>query len=200
MKKIFVLSFFIMMAFTVAYGANNPLEEIKGPIEKGITILKDSRYKDNKELQRERIWETISSVFDFKAVSMRALARNWRKFDKNQKEKFVKEFTELLKNTYIDKIQGEFHDEKVVFEGYNMVSEKKAVVKSKVLRGDKEIPLDYSVHLKKGKWSVYDIKIEGVSLVKNYRNQFKSILAKETPDQLIEQLKEKNLKMKKTEK
>ena len=122
------------------------------------------------------------------------------KFDKNQKEKFVKEFTELLKNTYIDKIQGEFHDEKVVFEGYNMVSEKKAVVKSKVLRGDKEIPLDYSVHLKKGKWSVYDIKIEGVSLVKNYRNQFKSILAKETPDQLIEQLKEKNLKMKKTEK
>jgi len=79
MKKIFVLSFFIMMAFTVAYGANNPLEEIKGPIEKGITILKDSRYKDNKELQRERIWETISSVFDFKAVSMRALARNWRK-------------------------------------------------------------------------------------------------------------------------
>ncbi len=200
MKKVFISAFLIMMIFTFAYGANNPLEVIKGPIEKGIAILKDSQYKDKKELQREKIWEAISSIFDFKAVSMRSLARNWKKFNKDQREKFVKEFTELLKNTYIDKIQGEFHDEQVVFEGYNMKSKKKAVVKSKVLRGDKEIPLDYSVYLKNGKWKVYDIKIEGVSLVKNYRNQFKTILSKETPDQLIDELKEKNLKNKKNRK
>ncbi|MDM8537335.1 ABC transporter substrate-binding protein [Desulfobacterales bacterium HSG17] len=197
MKKIIYIMtavFFCMTTFV--YGVQKkPLDELKAPMEQAITILKDTQYKDKKEIQREKIWELVSQVFDFKAISMRALARNWKIFNDKQKKDFTKVFTELLKNTYIDKIQGEFHDEEIVFTGQDMVSAKKARVNTKIIRGKVEIPMDYSMKLSKvKKWMVYDVNIEGVSLVKNYRNQFKEVLAKDSPDQLIQRLKEKNEK------
>ncbi|MFP4349527.1 MAG: MlaC/ttg2D family ABC transporter substrate-binding protein [Thermodesulfobacteriota bacterium] len=195
MKKITVicltLIFFTGTAL-VSAAKNEPMEELRGPIEKGISILKNPEYKDDSEAQREKIWEIIQNVFDFRAVSIRALARNWRLLSPEQREVFTTEFTELLKNNYLDKIQGEFQDEEVVFEEQDMLSEDKAVVRTTVIRKNVETPIDYRVHLKDGKWRIYDVNIEGISLVQNYRKQFNDILAKEKPDALIQRLKEKN--------
>ena len=198
MKKTFLIllaGFFCMTSF--AYGMNSqPMDDLKGPIEQGIAILKDPLYTglDKKEAQREKIWELVRQVFDFKAISMRALARSWKDFTKEQQEDFTNVFAELLKNTYIDKIQGEFHDEQIIFLDQDMLSDEKAQVKTKIMRGKVEIPMDYSMKFIDGKWRVYDVNIEGVSMVKNYRNQFKSVLSKDSPADLIERLKEKNEK------
>ncbi len=195
MKKIAVI-WLVLLFFTgaalVSAAKRQPMEELKGPIQRGIAILKDPEFKDDREAQREKIWDLIQNVFDFKAVSIRALARNWRMLSPEQREVFTEEFTELLKNNYLDRIQGEFQDEEVVFEEQDMLSEDKAVVRTKVIRKNVETPIEYRVHLKDGRWRVYDVNIEGVSLVQNYRKQFNEILAKEKPEQLIQRLKEKN--------
>lgn len=196
MKKAFALTIcllWIFLAGTVSAAPQpQPMDEIKGPIQRGIDILKNPEFKDKREEQRGKIWNLIEKVFDFRAISIRALARNWRDFSPEQRKIFTEQFTELLKNTYLDKIQGEFHNEEVAFDDQDVLSEDKAVVRTRVIRGKIETPIDYRVHLEGGKWLVYDVNIEGVSLVQNYRKQFADILAKETPDQLIQRLKDKN--------
>ncbi|GBC62585.1 toluene tolerance family protein [Desulfonema ishimotonii] len=194
-RTILIFHLLIFGWATVLYSAQvQPLDELKGPIEQGIAILNNPEYTrpDQKEAQREKIWALVQNVFDFRAISMRALARNWRRLNETQRGAFTEAFSVLLKNTYIDKLQGEYHNEKLVFLGQDMIADRKAVVRTKILRKKIEIPMDYSMYLRSGKWRVYDVNIEGVSLVKNYRSQFNSILAKESPDQLIQRLKEKN--------
>lgn len=198
MKRILSLTIALLVLSVCVCGAaadNSPMAELKGPVEKGIALLKDPQYResDKKEEQREEIWRLVKQVFDFEQISMRALAREWRNFKPDQRKAFVEAFTELLKNTYMDKIQGEFHDEEVVFESEDLITDNKAEVKSKIIRGGKlEIPIDYSLYKSDAGWRVYDVKIEGVSMVKNYRSQFKSILAKDSPDDLIQRLIELN--------
>lgn len=191
---------FLLIAVWVSISvANDPIEVVKERINNGIALLRDPQYSspDKKEIQREKIWETVEKAFDFTEVSARALAADWKRFTPEEQKEFTIVFTELLKNTYLDKVQGEYHNEEVVFLGQDMISEDKAVVKTKVLREKIEIPMDYSVRLKDNDWKIYDINIEGVSLVKNYRVQFKDILSKEKPAQLIQRLREKNEQHKK---
>jgi phospholipid transport system substrate-binding protein len=181
---------------TLAYGAQaKPLDDIKEPIEKGVALLKDPKYAGEAQYteQREKIWELIRDIFDFRIISMMALAREWKAFTPKQQDEFTEAFTELLKNNYLNKIQGQFRDEEVVFLGQDMLTAKKAVVKSKILRQQTEIPMDYKVVFSQGKWRIYDINIEGISLIKNYRTQFKSILAKESPEELIKRIREKTV-------
>ncbi|WP_373499729.1 ABC transporter substrate-binding protein [Desulfococcus sp.] len=195
-KVIPVVLILIFHVQALAYGAQpQPMDDIRPPIEKGIALLKDPQYTRPGQFtaQREKIWETIRDIFDFRIISMMSLAMDWKSFTPKQQDEFIEAFTELLKNNYLNKIQGQFHDEEIVFLGQDLLSDKKAVVKSKVLRQQTEIPMDYKVVLSQGKWRIYDINIEGISLIKNYRTQFKSILAKESPDRLIRRIREKNL-------
>ena len=101
-------------------------------------------------------------------------------------------FSTFLGNTYIDKIQGEYHNEKIVYQDQEIREEKYAEVKTQLIRETVETPVNYRmIKGKDGSWKVYDIIVEGVSLVKNYRTQFANILQKETPAQLIQRLKDK---------
>ncbi|HAO19528.1 MAG TPA: hypothetical protein DCQ37_02910 [Desulfobacteraceae bacterium] len=196
MKKIFVWITVLIFAAVSAYAAESPgpLVSVQGPIQQGIDLLRDPQYKDpsKREAQRDKIWEIIRQTFDFVELSMRTLAQDWKNFTPQQRKEFTEVFTDLLKNTYIDKIQSEFQNETIQFLTEEKISDDKAVVKTKVIRNGKiEIPMDYSMRLRDGAWKVYDVAIEGVSMVKNYRTQFKDILAKETPAQLITRLKDK---------
>ncbi len=181
---------------TPAHAAQaKPLDDIKGPIEQGIALLKDPAYAGGTKIkeQREKIWNLVQEIFDFRIISMMALAREWKDFTPRQQDEFTEAFTDLLRTNYLNKIQGQYHDEKVVFLGEDMLTDKKAVVRSKILRQQTEIPMDYKVVFTRGKWRIYDINIEGVSLINNYRTQFKSILAKETPEQLIQRIRNKTV-------
>ena len=186
----------MLMLSIVAFGPTalasvEPMAVIKEPIDAVIVILNDPQYKDpeTKTAQRSEIWKIVQPMFDFNEVSMRALARNWKRFSATEQEAFVDVFSQFLGNTYIDKIQGEYHNEQIVYLGQKIHKEEYAEVKTKIVREAVEIPVNYRMRKKsQGQWKVYDIIVEGVSLVKNYRTQFASILNKKSPAQLIEQL------------
>jgi phospholipid transport system substrate-binding protein len=170
-----------------------PLDALKVPVDQVLGILNDPQYQDAalKDAQREKIWETIGQVFDFEIMGKLALARNWKKFSVQQRKEFSGLFAELLESTYVDKIQGGYEEEKVLYLGQQMVSDSKARVTTKILRSSMDIPIVYSMLKRSDFWKVYDVRIEGVSLIKNYRTQFSHILAKGSPAQLIERLKHK---------
>ena len=189
-KWILICTIFIIATAPCVYGIQ-PMEVIKGPIDQILSILQDPLYHDTalKDRQFDKLWQATQQLFDFNEMARRTLGRNWKKLSNPEKSEFTDTFTRFLANTYILKIQGQFKNEQVLFLGQQMISDRKAMIKTKIIRETVEIPVDYSLRKRKDIWRAYDIKIEGVSLVKNYRTQFNQILTKQSPAQLIERLK-----------
>ncbi|BBO70295.1 toluene tolerance protein [Desulfosarcina alkanivorans] len=184
----------VLMVFPVLAVSMEPMAVVKAPIDAVIAILNDPRYRvaDTRLVQRDEIWKSVKPMFDFEEISRRAVARNWRKFADAEKVAFTDVFSRFLGNTYIDKIQGEYHNEQIVYLGQNFHSDVYAEVRTTIVRETVEIPVNYRMRRgADGQWKVYDVIVEGVSLVKNYRTQFASILRKEKPAQLIERLNKK---------
>jgi phospholipid transport system substrate-binding protein len=170
-----------------------PMDTLKGPINQIIAVLNDPAYHapDKKTLQRDKIWAIARPVFDFDEISRRAIGKSWDSFSADEKKRFTSIFSEFLGNTYIDKLQGEFHNETIDFEK-ELVKGSKALVRTRLLRENATIPIDYRMQQIDGTWKVYDILVEnGVSIVKNFYVQFHSILRENTPAQLIERLEKK---------
>jgi phospholipid transport system substrate-binding protein len=188
------MAIFILMFFPTSALSKEPMAVVKAPIDTVISILNDPRYRapGAKSAQHDEIWKILKPIFDFDEISRRAVARHWRDFSPAQKSAFAGVFAQFLGNTYIDKIQGEYHNQRIVYLGENLYSNRYAEVKTHIVKDTVETPVNYRL-FKNGddKWKVYDIVIEGVSLVKNYRTQFASILRNKTPAQLIRRLKEK---------
>lgn len=193
----YCLAFLLLLVLSIpaVTVAGPATEAVRQPINEGISLLRDGTAETElqKKEQTDRIWGIVRQAFDFRLISAQALGRNWRRFSPAEKSEFADVFSQLLGNTYISKIQGDYSDEEVLFVGEEMLSKKKAIVRTIIKRQDQEIPIDYKVRLKKGEWKVYDIKVEGIGLVLNYRRQFNTFLAKEsgTPESLIEKLKDK---------
>lgn len=188
-----IFSVLLIMGMSAMAHSTEPLDALRGPVEQVLSILKDSRDQngDSKSVKRGKIRDITHKIFDYTEMSKRALARNWRNFTPRERKEFRDVFAELLENTYIDKIQGEYQDEKVIYLSQELVTAEKALVKTKILRENIDIPVNYSMRMRNETWRIYDVNIEGVSLVKNYRTQFNKILLKESPAQLIERLKKK---------
>ncbi|MCB2146750.1 MAG: ABC transporter substrate-binding protein [Deltaproteobacteria bacterium] len=188
------MAVFLVMVFPAAAVSMEPLAVIKVPIDTVIAILNDPQYKvaGTKSAQRDEIWKIVKPMFDFDEIAKRAVARNWNDFNDAEKAAFTDVFAQFLGNTYIDKIQGEYHNEQIVYLGQDFYSDIYVEVKTQIVRETLTIPVNYRM-LKggDGQWKVYDIIVEGVSLVKNYRTQFASILSKDKPAQLIQQLNDK---------
>ncbi len=174
------------------YTATDPLETLRGPVTQAVDILADPRYKapDAKDEQTRKLRALVDQVFDFTEISRRTLARGWLRFSPDQRREFTDLFSRLLTDVYISRIQGNYSGQKVAF-GTQSVEGDRAVVKSQVLREGIQTPVDYSLHMVDGNWRVYDVRVEGVSLVKNYRDQFRQILLNKGPEDLIAQVKKK---------
>ena len=187
-----ILLILILPASVLAAG---PLETLKPPLEEVLKILNDPQYKnpDQKKAQRDKLWATTSNIFDYAFISKSTLGRyHWQNsFSEEQKKEFTNIFSKFLGNTYIEKIQEGFENETVVFGEEELLTPNKALVKSTIHRKKIEIPVDYRMKKNDENWKIYDVNIEGVSLVQNYRSQFQSILLNENAAQLIEQLKTK---------
>jgi len=192
-KPLFLSVLLLLTAFAPSAFGTQPLDTLKVPVDQIIQILNDPQYKDpsKRDFQHDKIWEIVRTIFDFKAISRLTVGRYWKKFVPSQKEAFTDVFSQFLGNTYISKIQGEYQNEEVVFLDQKMISKSKAQVKTKIIRAGVETPINYRMYKRKDIWKIYDVKIEGVSLVKNYRDQFRKILLKESPTQLIERVQEK---------
>jgi len=146
------------------------------------------------------MWEIARKIFDFEAIARGTLTRfRWEGFIPRQREEFTDVFTEFVGNNYFNKIQGEYHNEEVVFLKQEMLTESKARVMTKIRRESIEIPVDYSMWMRDGGWKIFNVYIEGVSLLGNYRNEFERFLTNSSIQNLISELKKKVERQKKGE-
>ncbi len=184
--------FMVSLLFQLQANAAAPMDAVQMQINMVLDVLRDPELKAEsaKERRKERVWSIIERGFDFDELSKRILSRNWKKLRPDQQKEFALLIGRLLGNIYMDRLM-KFANEKVVFTKESMLSEKRAEVRSKIISQSKEIPLHYKMILKNGEWKVYDLTIEGVSLVKNYRSQFKNILKKNSPEKMLQILRKK---------
>jgi phospholipid transport system substrate-binding protein len=191
-KKVAVVSILMIFALFVPVYAGAPMTTIEATVKRVFEVLRDPKLKSPsaKEIKKEKLRTIYKDMFDEIEFSKRTLTRNWNKFNSTQRQEFVKLFEQVLEKAYIDKIL-DYSNEKIDFYKENMISDSQAEVLTKIITANKEIPIFYRLILKDGKWKVYDVVVENVSLVQNYRTQFSDILSGNTPEQLLEILRKK---------
>ena len=193
-KGMMTLSILLMLCLILPLQlhAEKPLETVQVQVNKLLDVLSDPTLKaeSESETEKKKIWAIVDSIFDYTALSRRSLGRNWKRMNPDQQKEFTYLFRRLLGNLYMDRIMT-YTDEKVIFIKEKVFSKNKAEVESKIITKSKEIPVSYRMILKNDSWGVYDVVIEGVSLVRNYRSQFKSILKNKTSSDLLRILREK---------
>ncbi|MEN6623172.1 MAG: ABC transporter substrate-binding protein [Smithella sp.] len=185
----FVLLFLL---FSLPVHAGAPMDTAKSSVNKVLDVLRDPKLKSPaaKETKKQKLRVIYKTMFDEVEFSRRTLARNWNKLNPAQQKEFIGLFEQVLEKNYIDKILS-YTNEKIEFYKENMLSENQAEVQSKVVTSSKEIPIFYRMIKKNNVWKVYDVVVENVSLVQNYRTQFTEILSRNTPEQLLEILRNK---------
>jgi phospholipid transport system substrate-binding protein len=175
------------------------MEVVQGPIDEIARLLKDPKYSGsaNKSEQWDKIWVEIDKIFDFSAIAKLALGRNRKVFQPDELQAFTKVFKEFIGYTYLNRIEGDYEDLKIDFHGEKMLPKNKAIVNTTAVRGNTPTPIDYKLRNKGGKWLIYDVLVEGISLIKNYRTQFNELLMKKSPQDLIDQIEAKAQKLRK---
>lgn len=193
MKKQLVGFLLIMwLMFPPGVYSDVPLETVKGHVTRVLEVLRDPALQgeSRRNFKKEKIRSISEEMFDFTELSRRSLGKNWNNFGPDQQKEFIKLYKSLLKDVYADKITS-YTDEKVIFGKEITLSEKTVEVETTIVTKTSEVPINYRVIEKEGQWKVYDVVIEGVSLVSNYRAQFREILANKTPEALLETLRKK---------
>lgn len=195
------LKFFAVIILTIAIpllcrgisraATTDPVSFMKETVDDIISILQDEKLAGpaHKSERKNRVVTIVEKKFDFREMSMRALARHWKDQSPQDQDRFVSLFRTLLENTYIAKIET-YSGEKVVFKKAALQGNK-AIVYSELVRKNVETPVNYMLKNTNDRWMVYDVEVEGVSLVNNYRTQFASVLGKENFAGLIARLEEK---------
>ncbi len=191
-KKLVIMAFVMYLVFPVAALAGAPLDTVSGNVDKVLDILRDPTLKSEsgQKVKKHKIRAIADTMFDFKELSKRTLAVNWSKFTPEQQKEFNSLFKELLADTYAGKIMA-YTDERIVFTKEVPLTERTVEVRSTVIKQTQEVPIYYRVINENGSWLVYDVVIEGVSLVNNYRSQFSHILSNKPPTYLLETLRKK---------
>ncbi len=182
----------ILLLAVPAQSYQDPKEFIQTTVDKVLGVLNDPKYQGEKgKAEQAKVLRALGDdIFDWVELSRRTLARNWNLLNIEQRREFVKLYADLLAATYMDRVQS-YAGQKVTFLGHEMIADNKATVNSVVDNQGKEIPFVYRLILRQDKWGVYDVQVEGVSLVKNYRTQFADILSKQTPDEMLKILHDK---------
>lgn len=166
---------------TVAADFTTPTGRVKDSIGRVISILRD------KSLEREVRWQKIAAVindgFDFRSMSQSVLATHWKKATPEERERFTEFFSQYIEETYRSKIEA-YTDEKILYKK-ETIRGKRAVVETLIVTSSTEIPVNYKLKNNDGEWYAYDVVIEGISLVSNYRTTFAAIVKNEGMEGLM---------------
>ncbi len=170
----------------------SPMKVIQSAYNELISVLNDPAYQGDaaKEKRRQKITELAKRIFDFRKISLLALGKNAKKFTRTEFNEFSEIFSQLLENSYIAKIET-YKDAKVKFDKERLLTPRKAIVETIVTYNDKKIPITYRLYKKRDTWRGYDVLVEGISLIKNYRTQFNELMAREKPTDVIKLVKKK---------
>lgn len=176
----------------IASDGGGPSDSLKPVLTELLSILGDERLQGAKmkRERRQRIMSSIASGFDFREMSRRVLGRTWNQINADQQDYFVLQMTKLLENVYIGKLES-YSGQDVEFVG-ERIKGNRAQVTTVIEHNGAELPVHYIMQKGGTKWLVYDINIEGVSLIRNYMEQFKSIIRNDQFEGLIKVIEEKN--------
>ncbi|ACU89120.1 MlaC/ttg2D family ABC transporter substrate-binding protein [Desulfomicrobium baculatum] len=190
MRVLFLL--FILLLPATALSQDNPTSYIRANIDKVLSILASPEYESetNKTEQLRQIEAVVDNFFDSEELSKRSLGQYWRIFTPEQQQEFQPLFLKLIKQVYLKK-SITYNGEVVNYNQEIIKSDTLAEVHTTVTSPSLNIPIIYYMIRKDVSWKVYDVSVENVSLIKNYRSQFRSILQNNSPDKLIATLREK---------
>ena len=172
--------------------AGVPLDTVKANANSVLEVLRDPKLKGEagKKVKEQRIQAAAEKLFDFVELSKRTLGLSWNNFTPEQRKEFVQLFEGILKDAYVEKIMA-YSNEQINFTKEVPLSETTVEVDSVVVWKGGQVPINYRVIKKENEWKVYDVVIEGVSLINNYRTQFREILGNNPPEKLLETLRKK---------
>ncbi|MEI9479842.1 MAG: ABC transporter substrate-binding protein [Deltaproteobacteria bacterium] len=192
-NRLMGLSIFLMILTIVPIPvrAESPRETIQRQVNRVLDVLRNSA--EAKAVKEKKILSIVDEFFDYTELSKRTLANHWKSFSPEQQKEFTTLFGKLLGNVYMDRIM-QYTNEKVVFGKETKLTDNTVEVQSEIVTQTKSIPLNYRMISQKGDGKVYDVVVEGISLVMNYRSQFREILANKPPEDLLKMLREKVLK------
>jgi phospholipid transport system substrate-binding protein len=172
--------------------AGVPTEQIRATVDKALLVLKDPQLKPAAKTKerRHQLKQILFARFDFTEMAKRALGANWRRRTANEQEEFVRLFSDVLERAYAETIES-YTDEKIVYVGERLDGSY-ADVNSKILtRKGEEFSINYRAHLVGGEWRVYDVVVENISMVNNFRSQFSRVISNSSYEELVRRLKDK---------
>ncbi len=166
-----------------------PRDELNGTVDEVIAILKNPSFEGaaNTQARRDRLRLTIGPRFDFREMAKRSLARHWRDRSEEERDEFVAVFADLLEQSYVSRIE-DYTDQEILYPEERIEDNFAEVGTKIVVESGREVPIDYRLYQTESGWRVYDIVIEGVSLVSNYRSQFNRIINQNSYDALLNRM------------
>ena len=182
----------LALAAGTAVHAGPPTDQLKVTIDRILVVVQDPalRQAGKADERRQKIRAIANEVFDWHETGKRALARHWEGRSPQEREEFSKLFADLLERSYVGKIES-YSGEKILYEKETVDGDRAEVRTKLVTKAGTSIPIDYQMQKAGDRWRVYDVKIENVSLVLNYRSQFNRIIQQSGYNDLIQRLKTK---------
>lgn len=172
--------------------AGVPTDQVRGAIDRVLRLVQDPELRKpaRVEERRRQIRAVANEIFDWQETGKRALARHWQGRTPEQRAEFSTLFADLLERSYVAKIE-QYSGERILYVGEAVDGDVATVRTKLVTKSNTEIPIDYRIAKEGDRWRAYDVLIEGVSLVNNYRNQFNRIIQQSGYDELVKKLKNK---------
>lgn len=191
----YLIALVLCTFFSASLAFAGPSDDVKKTVDEVVRIVASKEMKQNDQKRRQALKKTISLVFDYSEMAKRSLGKHWNQRTPAEKKQFAELFATLLENSYAGKIES-YNNEKIVYLK-EVVDGDYAEVKSKVVTAKRdEFTLDYRMFKQNGKWMAYDVVIEGVSLVSNYRTQFNKIITSNGYSELVRKLETKTDELK----
>ncbi len=190
--RLFAFALCILLGSPVLVFARTALETVKTNVDGVLQVLRDPKLQgeSGRKIKEEKVEAAADQLFDFVELSKRTLGLNWNTLSLEQRKEFVQLFRSVLRDAYINKITA-YRNEQVQFTREVPLSDTTSEVQAVVITKTAKIPVNSRLIKKGDEWKVYDLVIEGVSLISNYRTQFREILANNPPEKLLETLRNK---------
>lgn len=187
-----LLALALVLALVAPAAAGPPTDYLRGHVERILTVLEDPAMRQAaRQLERRTAIRAIADeIFDFGEISRRSLGRHWQERTPAERQEFTALFTDLLERSYITKIEG-YSGERIAFVGETVDGEQATVRTKIVSKQGIETPVDYRVVQQGDRWRAYDVSIEGISLVANYRSQFNALIQRQAYAGLVKALRVK---------
>jgi phospholipid transport system substrate-binding protein len=197
--RVLALVLTLNLALAAGAWAETPTEAVKSVVDDALRTLQDPSLKvpAKKQERRNKVKQVVDRRFDYEEMARRSLGPSWRSLSAGQRREFVRLFGELLEASYADKIMN-YHGEKVQYLPEILDEPDYAEVRTVVLRKNDRIPMNYRLLRTDQGWMVYDVVIEGVSLVSNYRSQFSRVIKESSYSGLVKRLRAKINELQKT--